>query len=676
MKVKIVLSMLVLALGLLAVTEAQGQQVITSVDRTNGATNASGQLGAYDGNTDPLPMEEGGVKDGNLIRSDRNAHRFVNTPTGTLGLLNKPLIGSEYVRTFNNDKDAGGVNVRYAVTISMQATVWISMDDRWGDADRQAQVDSVTSLFASAGTFKPTGLKVFVAGDSDRPMSIYAAELGPGTYVFGPQQGNNFYTIGAIAGDPTFNPAPFVDAKPDHTVAIYKEDTLQLNATVTDQGPQEGDPGVLSWLWSKGSGPGTATFSNTTILDPTVTFSAKGTYELVLTATDGDKDANDIVTVIVLDHADDKMIAHWPFDVTNGPRDVMDSLNKNHGDFVLADSNSVPPAYVPGWIGSGALSFPGTSHVLVSIDANSVPNFNNAPRTGASVSAWVKVDAFDENWQNVVSRGDNSWRIARSSRTGDSGNSMAFHVSGVTTTPANGPSGKIGVNDGYWHHVAGTYNGKAIRFYVDGVLDVTQPASGLLTQSTYDIWIGGNSQTNPSRRWKGLIDDVRVYNYGLSQAEVLALTGMGQVPPVVNAGPDQALQYRPGEKISLGGMAANNGPGPLTTTWAVQSAPEGGVAVFDDASSPATQVSFQGFGPYVLSLTAQNSYATLTDTVTINVSSPTCADVIAEGKLMAGDLSGPDGTPDCRIDLYDFVRMAEDWMRCNDPGAVECEYPY
>ncbi|MBE0534698.1 MAG: hypothetical protein IH624_03450 [Phycisphaerae bacterium] len=675
MKVKIVLSMLVLALGLLAVTEAQGQQVITSVVRSGGASGDRTPIGVFTGTTQCLPTQEGGFKDGNNVFSDRD-FVWASTPTdATLGQMNTPLIGAEYIRTFNSDKGASGVT--YTVTISMQATVFVTVDNRFNPM--QAEVDLFTDKVAPAGTFKDTEIDVYVGGDSDRPLSIFAADLGPGTYVFdAATNSNNFYIIGAVAGDPTFNPAPVVDAKPDHTVAIYKEDTLQLNATVTDQGPQEGDPGVLSWLWSKGSGPGTATFSNTTILNPTVTFSAKGTYALVLTATDGDKDANDIVNVIVLDRADDKMIAHWPFDVTNGPRDVMDSVNKNHGDFVLVDSNSLPPAYVPGWIGSGALSFPGTSHVLVSIDANSVPNFNNAPRTGASVSAWVKVDAFDENWQNVVSRGDNSWRIARSSRTGDSGNSMAFHVSGVTTTPANGPSGKIGVNDGHWHHVAGTYNGKAITFYVDGVLDVTQQASGLINQSTYNIWIGGNSQTNPSRRWKGLIDDLRVYNYGLSQAEVLALTGMGQVPPMVNAGPDQALQYRPGEKVSLSGMVADNGKGAglLSTVWSTQSGPNGAAAIFDDASAPVTQVAFPAFGQYVLALTAENSLATVTDTVTINVSSPTCADVIAEGKLMVGDLSGPDGTPDCRIDLYDFVRMAEDWMRCNDPRAVECEYPY
>ncbi len=175
-------------------TEARGQQVITSVVRANGASGAQ-----------PLPMEEGGVKDGNLMYSDRSDRVFAKTPTGTLGPAGEPLIGSEYVRTFDGDKNAGGANVTYTVTISMQAMVWITMDDRWNATDRQNRVNSVTSSIAPAGTFTYTGLKVYVGTDNDRPMSVYAAELGPGTYVFGPNVGNNFYSIGATA---SYDPLP------------------------------------------------------------------------------------------------------------------------------------------------------------------------------------------------------------------------------------------------------------------------------------------------------------------------------------------------------------------------------------------------------------------------------------------------------------------------------------
>ena len=56
------------------------------------------------------------------------------------------------------------------------------------------------AAFAKPGQFKNTGLKIYIRENAttDRPMSVFAADLAAGTYVFGPQDsGNNFYTIAA-----------------------------------------------------------------------------------------------------------------------------------------------------------------------------------------------------------------------------------------------------------------------------------------------------------------------------------------------------------------------------------------------------------------------------------------------------------------------------------------------
>lgn len=34
----------------------------------------------------------------------------------------------------------------------------------------------------------------------------------------------------------------------------------------------------------------------------------------------------------------------------------------------------------------------------------------------------------------------------------------------------------------------------------------------------------------------------------------------------------------------------------------------------------------------------------------------------------AGDVGGPVGVPDCRVDMYDFALLAEDWLRCSGPN--------
>jgi hypothetical protein len=181
------------------------QPVITDVIRANGQsgnrTDGSPINGAYTGNTAPVRMQAGGLKDGNFVYSDRN-YPWSLTP--------KELIGAEYVLTYNQDKTGGEKDVTYTVTFSKAATVAITCDDRipaeWNSSgtitSQQAAVDRVVAAFAAPGQFKNTGLKICVHENAttDRPMSVFAADLPAGTYVFDSMDSDkNFYTIGAIA---------------------------------------------------------------------------------------------------------------------------------------------------------------------------------------------------------------------------------------------------------------------------------------------------------------------------------------------------------------------------------------------------------------------------------------------------------------------------------------------
>ena len=168
-------------IGAMVVASAPGQ-LITSVVRTNGQSGDRTPIGAFTGTTAPMPTQAGGLKDGNTIFSDRT-FTWVNTPTGTLGPQNTPLIGSEYVRTFNSDKADGETDVTYAVTFSKSVTIWITVDDRF--ANEQTTVDSETNRFAAPGTFTDTGMDISTGNGDDNTLSIFAANFGPGTYVFG-----------------------------------------------------------------------------------------------------------------------------------------------------------------------------------------------------------------------------------------------------------------------------------------------------------------------------------------------------------------------------------------------------------------------------------------------------------------------------------------------------------
>jgi hypothetical protein len=169
------------------------QPAITKVVRANGQagsrTDAS-PITAFTGSTAPAPMPAYGLTDGAMVFSDR-PYPWSLTPA--------ELVGAEYVLTFNTDKNAGETDVTYTVTLSRAATVFLTCDDRI--ADQQAAVDLVVAAFAQPGQFQNTGLKLYIHENAttDRPMSVFAADLPAGTYVFGAQDsGNNFYTIGVM----------------------------------------------------------------------------------------------------------------------------------------------------------------------------------------------------------------------------------------------------------------------------------------------------------------------------------------------------------------------------------------------------------------------------------------------------------------------------------------------
>jgi hypothetical protein len=144
-----------------------------------------------------------------------------------------------------------------------------------------------------------------------------------------------------------------------------------------------------------------------------------------------------------------------------------------------------------------------------------------------TVTAWVQVSAFDKWFQTVISKGDDSWRLARHYDQ----DSLEFACTGVLggADPLYGNViGSIPVNDGLWHHVAGVYDGSGVYLYVDGMLDNSEQATGAMNNSSYGVYVGANEQAS-ERDWNGLIDDVRIYNRGLSHGEILSLIGQSEI---------------------------------------------------------------------------------------------------------------------------------------------------
>ena len=69
-----------------------------------------------------------------------------------------------------------------------------------------------------------------------------------------------------------------------------------------------------------------------------------------------------------------------------------------------------------------------------------------------------------------------------------------------------------------WTHLAATYDGSTLRFYVNGTQAASRAVTGGITSSTNPLRIGGNSVWG---EWfNGSIDEVRIYNRALTPAQI------------------------------------------------------------------------------------------------------------------------------------------------------------
>ena len=96
------------------------------------------------------------------------------------------------------------------------------------------------------------------------------------------------------------------------------------------------------------------------------------------------------------------------------------------------------------------------------------------------------------------------------------GGAGGWNVIGTTTRAAENPA-TLPVNT--WTHTTMTYDGTNIRFYENGTLVATTPATGSMTNGNGPLSIGGN--TIWGEFFTGRIDEVRVYNRALSAAEIV-----------------------------------------------------------------------------------------------------------------------------------------------------------
>jgi hypothetical protein len=201
---------------------------------------------------------------------------------------------------------------------------------------------------------------------------------------------------------------------------------------------------------------------------------------------------------------DPTLAAHWKLDETEGSI-AEDSAGDNNG-IVFGDAVWQPD----GGMIKGALQFDG-------IDDYIETDFVLNPAEGAfSVFAWIK---GGDPGQVVLSQtGGANWLSVDPLE----GNLITELVPPTTRAPLPPLVSETQVTDSNWHHIGFVWNGAYRTLYVDGVI-VAEDIQSNLASSSNGLYIGTGKNLDAGTFFSGLIDDIRIYNKALSQAQITAV---------------------------------------------------------------------------------------------------------------------------------------------------------
>ncbi len=204
------------------------------------------------------------------------------------------------------------------------------------------------------------------------------------------------------------------------------------------------------------------------------------------------------------------LVSWWP-----GDGNSKDIVGNNHGTLI----NSV--SYVNNGLVGPAFNFGGGGFVQVP-DSSSL-NLASA----LTLNAWVQVSNLSVDYMDIIGKdpeGEGGYRsyLLNAVKDGDHA-----HFRAHLTTDASGfvyIDGSTSVTVGPWYHVAMTYDGAALRLFVNGIEDNSMPVTGSIQANDGPFRIGGGAPPGEAQLYfDGLIDEVQLHDIALSASDIQAI---------------------------------------------------------------------------------------------------------------------------------------------------------
>ena len=564
--------------------------------------------------------------------------------TGSIAVSSNPLqIGGDTIwgQYFNGRID----EVRVYNTALSAASIQTDMNTPIGSGGGgDTTAPSTPGGLATGGVGETSVTLSWGASNDDVAVTGYRLYLdgsevntSPSTsYVFGGLSCGHSYMLGVAAFDAAGNQSATATIGAQTSVC---SDTTPPSAPGTLTASAAGS-GSIGLAWGAASDnvavtgyqvfrcQGTGCSSFTQVATPTGTsytdtgLSAGTGYSYRVRARDaaGNTGAYSNTATATTQSAPSGLVGAWGFDEGSG-LSVGDASGSGNVGSVVGASWSTAGKF------GGALVFNGSSARV------NVPDSASLHLTGGmTVEAWVYPATTSNGWRDVIYKGNDNYYLEGSSLNG------GRPAGGGTFGGANAnvyAGSALAANT--WSHLALTYDGAALRLYVNGTLVSTQAQTGSIAVSSNPLQIGGD--TIWGQYFNGRIDEVRVYNTALSAASIQ--TDMN-TPVGSGGGGDTTAPSTPGG-LATGGVGETS----VTLSWGASNDDVAvtGYRLYLDGSevntSPSTSYVFGGLScghSYMLGVAAFDAAGNQSATATIGAQTSVCSDTTppsAPGTLTA-----------------------------------------
>lgn len=215
-------------------------------------------------------------------------------------------------------------------------------------------------------------------------------------------------------------------------------------------------------------------------------------------------------------------------------------LNEVSGS-IASDACGTNGGTVNGPLGWGAGHFDGGMHCGGTTFVNIPSQPGMTGMSELTMECWFKLDAYGSpDWNYLIEKaGSYHLYVVDESMT----DKRKLHAQIRTTNGVFDLSTNQQMTTGRWYHGAATFDGTILSIYIDGVLETSIPASGVILSSDTQLRLGRSFGGGTMHGW---LDEARISNRARDFTQCIDSDGCGRCDPYDNCplacNPDQADQ--------------------------------------------------------------------------------------------------------------------------------------